>query len=259
MSMIYVSEVLRVAAAEVGYVEKASNYQLDDKVANAGNANWNKYFRDLWNAQPHFYQSPKNPNDWCCGFVDWCLYMAAKKDSKAAQTALCYTGPYGAGCGMSVMYYREAGRFWERDKADPRPGDQIFFGTAESVAHTGLVEEVSANTITTIEGNSGNAVRRKIYARSASNIYGYGRPRYNGDAPPEPEPEPLPFTDIKAGSWSEEAIRWAWENRIMVGTSATTFSPKKPMTREQAAVMLKAACSYMEQRLAAMIREALNR
>lgn len=195
MSKIYASSVLVVAAEEIGYLEKKTNSQLDDKTANAGAGNYTKYARDLWAADPHFYQSNKQGNDWCAMFVDWCAYKAAGDDALAAQTAMCYTGPYGAGCKMSVMYYREAGRFHERDGYIPCPGDQIFFGSsASTVHHTGLVECVTDTTVTTIEGNSGNAVKRKTYAINSTEIYGYGKPKYDGTEPPAPASD-LPASD----------------------------------------------------------------
>lgn len=190
MSKIYASSVLVIAANEVGYIEKASESQLDDPTANPGAGNWTKYARDLWAAAPHFYQGNKNGYDWCAVFVDWCLYKAAGNDAEAAQKALCYTGPYGAGCKSSVTYYKEAGRFHLRDGYTPKPGDQVFFGaSASTVHHTGLVESVNGTTVTTIEGNSGNAVKRRIYAINSDQIYGYGKPRYDGDKPPVSSPD----------------------------------------------------------------------
>ena len=44
------SDVIKVAKAELGYYEKASNSNLDDKTANKGSNNWTKYARDLSNA-----------------------------------------------------------------------------------------------------------------------------------------------------------------------------------------------------------------
>ncbi|MBO4420003.1 MAG: CHAP domain-containing protein [Oscillospiraceae bacterium] len=176
MGSIDRSEVLRVAARELGYVEKASNRDLDSKTGNPGTGNWTKYARDLWAAEPHFYQGPKNGYEWCTVFVDWCIYMASGRDSRRAQKALYYTGPYGAGCGMSVRYYQAAGA-WH---SAPEPGDQIFFGTASNVRHTGLVEKVENGMVYTIEGNSNHMVRRRTYALSDSSILGYGRPAYDG-------------------------------------------------------------------------------
>ena len=52
------SDVIAIALAEVGYKEKASNSQLDDKTANAGSNNYTKYARDLKNAG--YYNGNKN-------------------------------------------------------------------------------------------------------------------------------------------------------------------------------------------------------
>lgn len=46
------------------------------------------------------------------------------------------------------------------------------------------------------------------------------------------------FTDVVAGSYYEAAVAWAFENKIVSGTSETTFDPNKPVTREQLAVIL---------------------
>ena len=42
-----VETLIKIAEAEVGYLEKASNSQLDDKTANAGSNNYTKYARDF--------------------------------------------------------------------------------------------------------------------------------------------------------------------------------------------------------------------
>lgn len=41
------SKVIAIAAAEIGYKEKKSYSQLDDKAANAGSGNYTKYARDF--------------------------------------------------------------------------------------------------------------------------------------------------------------------------------------------------------------------
>lgn len=55
---------------------------------------------------------------------------------------------------------------------------------------------------------------------------------------PQPQGKPLPFTDVKAGSWYEDAIRWAYEQGITAGTSATAFSPDMTCTRGQVVTFL---------------------
>ncbi len=46
------------------------------------------------------------------------------------------------------------------------------------------------------------------------------------------------FTDVKAGQYYTEAVAWAEEVGITEGTSETTFSPGKDITRQELATML---------------------
>jgi hypothetical protein len=55
---------------------------------------------------------------------------------------------------------------------------------------------------------------------------------------PEPEPTPAPtpepdfkFIDVAAEDWFHDAVYYAFDNGLMVGTGADTFSPNTPMTR----------------------------
>lgn len=47
-----------------------------------------------------------------------------------------------------------------------------------------------------------------------------------------------PFADVKAGSYYDDAVRWAVENGVTVGTSATTFSPNATCSRAQIVTFL---------------------
>ena len=171
--MAYTAEkLLEIARGEIGYIEKETNSQLDSKTANAGDNNWTKYARDLYNAG--YYNGNKNGFAWCDMFVDWVHYIAAGKNADEAQRVICQYGPYGAGCEWSAKYYQEAGRYYT---SNPEPGDQIFFS---NFAHTGIVEKVENGVITTIEGNTSNMVARRTCSIYSSNIDGYGRPRYDG-------------------------------------------------------------------------------
>ena len=181
------SEIVAMAMSQIGYKEKASNKQLDDPAANAGDANWTKYARDL--ASAGYYNGNKNGYAWCDVFVDWCFFKAYGKDE--GQRIQCQTGPYGAGCTYSMQYYQQKGRC---DK-NPKVGDQIFFrysGSTSGADHTGIVVEVTSNQIVTVEGNSGNQVRRNTYARSNSTIIGYGHPLYSETDTEEKKPDPAP-------------------------------------------------------------------
>ena len=59
---------------------------------------------------------------------------------------------------------------------------------------------------------------------------------------PEPGAVENPFTDVKEGKYYYKAVLWALENGITSGTSATTFSPDKAVTRGQLVSFLYAAC-----------------
>jgi hypothetical protein len=180
--MYTAQHLISVASAEVGYFEKKSLEMLDRKVANAGSGNYTKYARDLYNAG--YYNGSKQGFPWCSVFVDWCHYMAAEKNKAEAQRVSCQSGPYGAGCGYSMGYYKAAGQFYTKD---PKPGDQIYFGSASSVDHTGLVVAVDKERVYTIEGNTsgqegvvsnGGGVFKKSYLLTSRKILGYGRPKF---------------------------------------------------------------------------------
>lgn len=57
------------------------------------------------------------------------------------------------------------------------------------------------------------------------------------DLKPKDEKQ-LPFKDVKENSWYHEAVKIAYDYKIVDGTSATTFSPNGKVTREQMAVIV---------------------
>ncbi len=60
---------------------------------------------------------------------------------------------------------------------------------------------------------------------------------YNLEGEPDMTGASTPFTDLTQ-NWYKDAVAWAYQNNIVSGTSATTFSPNAPVTREQIAVVL---------------------
>lgn len=178
------ADIVAIALAELGYHEKASNTALDDKTANSGGNNWTKYARDL--AAAGYYNGNKNGYAWCDVFVDWVFFKAY--GAKDGQRVQCQTGPLGAGCIFSAQYYQHKGRY----DRNPKVGDQVFFQTGGQIGHTGIVVEVTDTTITTVEGNSSDQVKKNTYSRSNGYIAGYGHPLYSDTpAPATEEPEPV--------------------------------------------------------------------
>ena len=109
--------VLALANSEIGYHEKASNSQLDEKYANAGSGNWTKYARDL-DAALDFYNGKKNGYDWCDMFTDW-LFLHSFGPNIAMKMLCQPKRSAGAGCMYSAGYYQQQGRFFNT----PEPGD----------------------------------------------------------------------------------------------------------------------------------------
>ena len=48
----------------------------------------------------------------------------------------------------------------------------------------------------------------------------------------------LPFTDVGAGAWYEDAVRYVYTNGLMAGTGADIFSPQGVTTRAQIVTIL---------------------
>lgn len=169
-----IEKVLDLARSEIGYHEKASNNQLNDPTANSGSANWTKYAEYL-DSFAGFYNGPKNGYAWCDVFVDYLFVKCFGFD--IGRQMLCQPlSSAGAGCLYSAQYYKQAGR-WHTNA--PQMGDQIFFSySAGEYSHTGIVESVNGDTVTTIEGNTSDSVGRRYYNIGNKQIVGYGRPNW---------------------------------------------------------------------------------
>lgn len=194
-------KVIDVALSEVGYLEKASKSNLDDKTANAGSGNYTKYSRDL--AKYPFFNGSKQGAAWCAVFVAWCHDKAYGK--AAALKLLCQptkaANNCGAGCRYAMNYFKAKGQL----HTEPQPGDMIFFYSADKsqIAHTGLVYKVDNSKVYTVEGNTsgasgvianGGGVCTKSYSLSYARIAGYGRPDW-GIQTVQAEPVEAPKTN----------------------------------------------------------------
>ena len=90
-----------------------------------------------------------------------------------------------------AQYFQKKGQ-WHPYGSAPQPGDIVFFDWGKSkdinkIDHVGIVEGVNSNgTITVLNGNYGDAVRRTVF-NTAAYVVGYGRPSY---ATPPPPPAP---------------------------------------------------------------------
>ena len=178
VSVIDSSKVIQVALNEEGYLEKASNANLDDKTANAGDKNFTKYWRDVYPAFQGQY--------WCDCFVKHCFIKAYGLE--AAKKLLCHDDKaWSFYTPTSAQYFKNKNQWF----TSPKAGDQIFFRNSVRICHTGIVTKVEGNKVYTIEGNTssasgvvanGGCVRQKSYTIGDSYIAGYGRPNYTANS-----------------------------------------------------------------------------
>ena len=164
------SKLLKVAALQVGYVEKRSNKSLDSKKANRGYNNYTKYNRDMRKVR----KAGSLSDYWCANFVSWCFYKAyGKEEGKKLM--------YGYGNYVPYIYnhFKSHGRIAKR----PKKGDVVFF---RNLSHIGIVYKVKGGYVYTYEGNTssgafnanGGAVCKKKYVIGSSWVYRYGRPKW---------------------------------------------------------------------------------
>lgn len=243
-----INKLLDTARAEIGYLEKASNANLDNKTGNAGSKNYNKYAAML--DKTDTYNGPKNGADWCDVFAD-AMFVTAFGVELAQKAIYQPKKGCGAGCSFSRGYYQAAGKLY----STPEPGDQCFFyNTAKSaIQHTGIVEKVENGTVYTIEGNTtaqnGNqqGVWRKSYPLNYARWAGFGRPDWDLICKTLTQATPTPAK--KDGSdWSKTAREWAIANKIVAGNGNGTYGWSDPITKEQViSILHNFAVNYLKQ------------
>ncbi len=185
-----VKKLIDQAAKWVGYLEKRSNAHLDDFTANAGSNNYTCFARDYREHTSGNYQG----QPWCAMFVSEVFVQAFGLDT--AKMLLC--GSLYHYCPTGVEQFKKAGCF----SRTPEPGAVIFFTNGKRAYHTGIVTEVTATRVKTIEGNTsgasgvvenGGGVCRKSYSRTDSKILGYGLP---------------PWSKLGKSGWQQENGGW---------------------------------------------------
>ena len=140
---------------------------------------------DLYNSHKPLARSyaVKYTDAWCATFVS------------ATSIACGYTDimPTECGCGKMIELYQKLGRWEENDAYKPEPGDVVFYdwddnGVGDNKGasdHVGIVEKVVDTTITVIEGNCSNSVKRREIQVNGRYIRGYGLPAFEKKATKE--------------------------------------------------------------------------
>ena len=223
-----INKMLQTAKAEVGYLEKRSNSNLDSKTANAGSNNYTKYWRDI---KPSYQGQP-----WCAAFVSWVLMQAF---GQVAAEKLVKHWPY-------VYVPTLAGDF--TNYANPKAGDIVMFKHGGIFTHTGIVTSVSGDYFTTIEGNTsggstiianGGGVCSKGYYNSNLPGTKFARLDWSIVAGQASPPAPKPDTAKPASGYSPIRRDGQIHCNNFTGSGIPVDGEDGPKTRKGAVMVLQ--------------------
>jgi hypothetical protein len=162
----YASEVIKQAKAWLGKKESDGTH---------------KAIIDVYNSHKPLARNykMKYTDSWCATFVS------------AVFIKLGYTDivPIECGCEKMINLFKQRGAFVEDENCTPKTGWVIFYDWQDSGSgdnkgwsdHVGIVEKVDNGTITVIEGNYSNMVKRRTIKVNAKTIRGYGVPKYDAE------------------------------------------------------------------------------
>lgn len=139
----------------------------------------------------------KYSDEWCSGFASACAIACGATDIIPKEVS----------CFYHIDLFKKMGIWVEADDYIPKPGDYIFFywqdngvgDCTSGASHVGIVEDVSENNITTIEGNYSCAVKRRNIKINDRYIRGYGVPRYAVEKTVESVDKPEEGNNVQIG------------------------------------------------------------
>ena len=205
---------------------------------------------DLYNTQkplPVGYKV-KYTDEWCAATVTAAGIQAGLEDIILGECS----------CSRMIALYQKKGQWMENDAYRPQPGDIIMYdwddtGAGENKGapeHVGIVGTVSGNTMTIYEGNKGEAVATRTMQVNGRYIRGYCLPDYASKAESEDDMDISKLSDkeildladridlVRGKQGPSDWGKAAWQEYTQNGTFDGT-APRNPLTREQAALVLK--------------------
>lgn len=164
---------------------------------------------DIYNAHRPLAKNytVKYTDSWCDATVSACFIV---------NNAVDLIGGTECGVDRHIQLFKKAGIWKEDGTIVPRPGDIITYNWDDSTQpndgyadHIGIVEAISGNNITVIEGNYNNAVRRRTIPVGWGYIRGYAQPKYETAAKTPAREEKRMNTKIIDVSVHNGTIDWA--------------------------------------------------
>ena len=145
----------------------------------------------------------------------WCATFVSAVAIKCGVTDIL---PTECGCEPMINLFKKLGEWVENDAYIPSPGDVIFYDWQDSGSgndtgysdHVGIVEKATKNTITVIEGNYSDSVKRRKLQVNGQYIRGFGVPKYA--AVMEQISVPAPEKAKTVDELAKEVIDGKWGN-----------------------------------------------
>lgn len=169
-----VDDLIAVAQTQLGYREGATANDMSGNTSFRGDGNYTKY--GAWYGI--------NPGGWCSMFVSWCANQAGIPTSII---------PKHADVNVAMSFYKNNGlwgwgKYWAPKQGKkaytPKKGDLVFYGNGDldNAVYIGIVYDIDAETLFTIEGNHLNMCCYVEHKLDEKYIYGYGKPQYTSGA-----------------------------------------------------------------------------
>lgn len=164
MAKKYASEMVKLAQSWIGKKESNGTH---------------KEIIDIYNTYRPLPRGTKMQYDWA-----WCACTVSALAIKLGYTDIV---PIEMSCSRMIALAKNMGIWVETDSITPTPGMFLLYdwddnGKGENKGdpeHIGIVEKVANGKITVIEGNYGNAVKRRVLDVNGRYIRGYIAPKYD--------------------------------------------------------------------------------
>ena len=142
----------------------------------------------------------------------WCAVFVSSVAIKLGYTDII---PTECSCSKMIELLKKIDSFVEDDSVTPSKGWILFYDWGDSGSgdnksqpdHVGIVENVVGDTITVIEGNYDDSVKRRSIKVNGKYIRGYGVPKY--DAEPVTKTITQIAREVLKGKWGNGSARKA--------------------------------------------------
>lgn len=223
-----VNKVIEIEKSWIGYIEKASNARLEEKTANKGTGNYQRFSRIVDRAGLMGCQGQA----WCGSFQFACEIEAYGLDQALKNWGMTHKSYVGYNCFSTFNSFAQRGK----TSKSPKVGALVVF----TFSHIGRVIKVdeAARRFWTIEGNTspntydrnGGMVAMKSYSFNDSKIKGFCIIDYDEVAPHQESQAGNPI--IETGQRLANSFTWSREEADGI---------RGAMTRKLAAKVLQVA------------------